>query len=166
VPDGREVGWSWTPEERRTRTAHDPARPDKISHVRAVDPDWIAVFGVLVLSHLAGDFLLQTDYQALHKFGGLGRDPASRRALFAHVATYTLAFVPAAIWAMDTVGGVLVMLAAVSLPHLLIDDGRLLRVYIREVKHVTGDPPLIVLFGVDQTLHLLCLAAAALIASF
>jgi hypothetical protein len=42
---------------------------------------WSALFGAFVLSHLAGDFLLQTDWQAMHKQGGLGRDVAARRAL-------------------------------------------------------------------------------------
>jgi hypothetical protein len=121
--------------------------------------DWVTVLAAFVLSHLAGDYLLQTDFQAMHKFGGLGRDPVRRRALCAHVATYTLAFVPALIWIGGATAAVLVV--AIAIPHLIIDDGRLLRAYVRRVKHVEGDPPLVVLLGVDQTLHLLCLAAAA-----
>ena len=129
----------------------------------APDLEWSAVFGVFVLSHLAGDFLLQTDFQAMQKFGGLGRDPVARRALIAHVATYTLSFVPAAIWIAASLGRALVALALIGIPHMLIDDGRAVRRYIRVVKHVTGEPPFVVLFGVDQTLHLLCLAGAALL---
>ena len=48
---------------------------------------WVEIFAVLVVSHLAGDFLLQTEWQATHKRAGLGRDPVRRRALVAHAAT-------------------------------------------------------------------------------
>ena len=60
--------------------------------------EWFEVFAVFLVSHLVGDYLLQTDWQAVHKHRGLGPDPVSRRALASHVATYTLAFVPALIW--------------------------------------------------------------------
>ena len=59
---------------------------------------WVEVFVVLVVCHLAGDFLLQTDWQASNKYGGLGGDPVRRRALFTHIVTYTLAFLPALVW--------------------------------------------------------------------
>ena len=123
---------------------------------------WVTVLAAFVLSHLAGDYLLQTDFQARHKLGGLDRDPLRRRALFSHVATYTLAFVPALIW----IGGAraLLIAAAVAIPHLVVDDGRGLRAYVRTVKRIDGEPPAAVLLGVDQTVHLLCLAAAAALA--
>ena len=62
---------------------------------------WTAVLAGFFVAHMVGDYLLQTDWQARHKAGGLGRDPVARRALLAHVATYTLAFVPALIWIGD-----------------------------------------------------------------
>ena len=82
---------------------------------------------MLVVSHAVGDFLLQTEWQATHKRGGLGRDPLRRRALLAHVATYTLAFAPALAWLagdLDAVGG---RARRGDLPpHAAQDDGRLL----------------------------------------
>src|SRR3712207_7655677 len=33
---------------------------------------------LLVVSHLFGDFILQTEFQATNKHGGLGRDPVKR----------------------------------------------------------------------------------------
>ena len=36
--------------------------------------EWAEITIVFWVSHLAGDFLLQTDWQAEHKHGGLGRD--------------------------------------------------------------------------------------------
>ena len=65
---------------------------------------WVEVFAAFVVCHLVGDYLLQTDWQALHKRGGLGSDPVSRRALVSHIVTYTLAFVPALIWLADDIG--------------------------------------------------------------
>ena len=61
---------------------------------------WVEVFTVFVICHLVGDYLLQTDWQATHKRGGLsgGGDGESRRALFRHILSYTLAFVPALVW--------------------------------------------------------------------
>ena len=55
---------------------------------------WFAAFLALLVSHAVGDVLLQTDWQAVNKVRGLG-DPLARRALAAHIATYTAAFVPA-----------------------------------------------------------------------
>jgi len=71
---------------------------------------WVEVFAVFVVSHLVGDFLIQTEWQASHKLGGLGGSPAARRALLAHLATYTLCFLPALIW----LGGSLAI--AISIP--------------------------------------------------
>ena len=65
---------------------------------------WVEIFAVFAVSHLVGDFLLQTDWQATHKFGGLGPNRESRRALLSHTATYTLAFVPALIWLSTDIG--------------------------------------------------------------
>ena len=59
---------------------------------------WVSVFAGFLVAHMVGDYLLQTDWQARHKRGGLGGDPVARRALVTHVTTYTLAFVPALIW--------------------------------------------------------------------
>ena len=52
---------------------------------------WVSVFAGFLVAHMVGDYLLQTDWQARHKRGGL-TDPAARRPLVTHVTTYTLAF--------------------------------------------------------------------------
>ena len=59
---------------------------------------WGELFAVFVVFHLAGDFILQTEFQAVHKHHGLGPDPVKRRALAMHTATYTLCFLPAVVW--------------------------------------------------------------------
>ena len=117
------------------------------------------------MSHLVGDFLLQTDWQAGHKTGGLGANGESRRALLRHLATYTLAFVPAIVWlASDTgTGDAVGALALVVLPHLLQDDGRLIGRYIVAVKGPNAAEVPMVALAVDQTLHFLALFGLALL---
>lgn len=128
--------------------------------------NWVEVFAVLVVSHLAGDFLLQTDWQAAHKREGLGADPVSRRALAAHVLTYTACFVPALVWIgieTDALRAVAIG-AAVAIPHLIQDDRRLLDAYMDRVK---GSAELSsgVRIAVDQSFHVLFLFGVALLAA-
>jgi hypothetical protein len=124
---------------------------------------WVEVFGVFVVSHVAGDFLLQTEWQATNKRGGLGSDPVSRRALFAHTAMYGLAFVPALVWIWGEIGAwALGVAGLIVVPHLVADDGRLLQRYVRTVKRMpTAEGP--VLIAVDQSLHLVALFLVALL---
>jgi Protein of unknown function (DUF3307) len=126
--------------------------------------NWASVSIVFFASHLTGDFLLQTDWQARHKAGGLGADPVARRALLSHVSTYTLAFVPALIWIGSEVPlpGVLAIAALIFLGHLVVDDGRLLALYMRRVKSSFEPSPQLAM-AVDQSVHLICLWGTALL---
>jgi hypothetical protein len=124
---------------------------------------WPALFGVFLLSHLVGDFMLQTDWQAREKAHGLRGGAAHRRALAVHGLMYMLAFVPAFVWVADD-SGVLAAVgvaALVGLPHVIVDDGGLVAAWIRQVKHVPGTPSTVVRLGVDQTSHVLALALVA-----
>jgi hypothetical protein len=125
---------------------------------------WASVLAGFFVAHMVGDYLLQTDWQARHKVGGLGRDPVARRALLAHVATYTLAFVPAFIWIGDELGAGWALLAAalVALPHLVIDDGRIVAAYLSRVKHAAVSDARIA-GPVDQSFHALSLCIVALL---
>jgi hypothetical protein len=127
--------------------------------------DWGEVFIVLLVSHLAGDFLLQTEWQALNKAGGLGRSPDARRALRNHALTYTLAFIPGLIWiGVDHNAAVAVLLGLlVTVPHVIVDDGRLLMIWMRTVKHVPETNPGLRIM-VDQSFHLVLLLPVALLA--
>jgi Protein of unknown function (DUF3307) len=128
---------------------------------------WPALFGVFLLCHLSGDFLLQTNWQATRKAGGLGGDRQARRALATHGLIYTFAFLPALVWVAGEWGSptAVGIAALVLLPHVIIDDGRLVAAWVRGVKHVQDPPSEVVRVGVDQTLHLLSLAAVALLAT-
>ena len=121
---------------------------------------------VFWVTHLVGDFLLQTDWQASHKYGGLGRDPASRLALFSHVIVYTLCFIPALIWVGSEIGApaAIGLGAVIFLPHLVIDDGRLVHAYMLRVKRCADPPPAGLAASVDQSIHLISLSATALLA--
>jgi hypothetical protein len=126
---------------------------------------WVEVFTVFAICHLTGDFALQTEWQAQHKHGGLGRDPVARRALATHVATYTLAFVPAFVWLWDSLGaGVLAAAAVIAGTHYIQDDGRLVGAYLTLVKRTSSEARPLVAVAVDQTFHALLLFAVALVA--
>ena len=127
--------------------------------------EWFEVFAVFLVSHLVGDYLLQTDWQAVHKHRGLGPDPVARRALVSHVATYTLAFVPALIWLGGdlSIGGLIAVAAGIAIPHLVQDDGRLLALYVSRVKGCDIAAFPLVGAAVDQTMHIVALFALALL---
>jgi hypothetical protein len=126
---------------------------------------WVEVFVVFVVCHVAGDFLIQTDWQATHKRAGLGADPERRAALLSHTFMYTLMYAPALAWLAGELGaaGTAALAAGIFLPHLIQDDGRLLSAYVRKVKHTEPQPGMLML-AVDQSFHLVVLFALAVAA--
>lgn len=127
---------------------------------------WVEVLAAFLVAHLVGDFLLQTDWQARHKAGGLGGDRTARRALAAHVATYTLAFVPAFVWLWEPLGaGVFAVAAIIAGTHFVQDDGRLINAYLTRVKGTSADARPLVAVAVDQTFHALLLFGLAVAVS-
>jgi hypothetical protein len=128
--------------------------------------DWPEVFIVFVVSHLVGDFALQTEWQAENKRAGLGSNRTSRRALVAHVLSYTLAFVPAFVWLWESLGpGVLALAALLAGTHMIQDDARLLEAYVRAVKHTTPEDHPVLMVALDQTFHVVVLLGLALVAA-
>lgn len=128
--------------------------------------DWPGVFAAFVVCHAVGDYLLQTDWQAKHKHGGLRSGAGERRlALISHVSVYTLAFVPVFIALWDSLGGGVFGIAAlIFFPHLVQDDGRALGAYIRTVKRCDEATARQIFTPVDQSFHLLVLFLVALVA--
>jgi len=127
---------------------------------------WVEVFVVLVVCHLVGDFLIQTDWQASNKQGGLGKDPLHRRALVSHVATYMVCFLPALIWIgleYDFLWAVAIGFV-IAVPHLIQDDRRLLDTYMTRVKGMPyADSGSGLQVAVDQCFHVLFLFGTALL---
>ena len=126
---------------------------------------WPAVLLTMLASHLTGDFLVQTEWQAINKAGGL-RQSRSRKALLAHVVAYTASFSPALVWigGRTSVRRALIVAGAVALPHLVVDEGRLVDVWLRKVKRAPQPPPELAV-AVDQSFHVLCLLGAAVLAA-
>jgi hypothetical protein len=130
------------------------------------DVAWVEILAVFIVSHLVGDFLIQTNWQATHKLGGLGPDRESRRALLSHTATYTLAFVPALIWLATEIGAWAIAVAAViAVPHMIQDDGRLLDAYAHRVKKIDAGAPAGLRLAMDQSGHIVALFLTALLAA-
>ena len=127
---------------------------------------WVEVFAVFIVCHLAGDYLIQTDWQAAHKRFGLGGDPVRRKALVSHVTTYTLAYVPALVWLATEIDLLVIAIAAlIFFPHLVQDDGRLLDRYMRDVKNLSFKENPLVFGAVDQSFHVLTLFGISLLAA-
>jgi hypothetical protein len=123
---------------------------------------WVEVFVVFVVSHVVGDFIFQTEFQAVNKHHGLGRNPVNRRALGQHALTYTASYVPALVW-LGTEYSAATLVAAVlgiAVPHGLQDDGRAIRWWMRSVKHTEPAPGMLAIF-VDQSFHLVALLLLA-----
>ena len=127
---------------------------------------WDEVFLVFLACHVTGDFLLQTDWQALNKAGGLsGRNREARRALISHVTVYTLCYVPAVIWiATETSALAIGLLAVVFIPHLIQDDTRLLTAWNRKVKGGSPVPGETLFMAIDQSFHFVVRFGTALLA--
>ena len=125
---------------------------------------WEGVFVVFVVCHVVGDFLLQTDWQATNKRHGLSSNATARRALFGHVAVYTLAFVPAVAWvASNSSAAAWALLPVIFIPHLVQDDTRALIAWNRSVKRGVLEPGDPIFMAVDQSFHLLFLFGTALL---
>lgn len=123
-------------------------------------------FAEFFVSHHIGDYLLQTDFQALNKSGGIGSDEESRKALMHHGLTYTAAFVPALLGVArrKSVPRALGVAALVAIPHMAIDDGRLIKAYMKRVKRIDADEIPSLTTSVDQSMHVVCLWLAARLA--
>ena len=125
-----------------------------------------APFADFFVSHHIGDYLLQTDFQAHNKEGGIDGGGDSRRALVNHGLTYTAAFIPALLGVArrTSVPRAVGVAALIALPHMAIDDGRLVKRYMRRVKRTPADADPKLTTSVDQSMHMVCLWAAAFVA--
>jgi hypothetical protein len=126
---------------------------------------WEEVFAVFLVCHLVGDFLLQTDWQAVHKRGGLSRNKVARKALVSHVTVYTACFIPALVWLADDIRASLAagLGVLIFVTHLVQDDARALIAWNRYVKHGSPGPGDPVYMAIDQSFHVVVLFGLALL---
>lgn len=109
------------------------------------------LFTWLIVGHLVGDFLLQTNWMAARK-------TTNYLALFVHVTVYTLCVVAFALPA----GGISFEAAAlIFLTHSILDRRKFVQFWIRTVNRVEGVQWLTI--ASDQCWHILVLALVTLI---
>ena len=119
-----------------------------------------------LVCHLAGDLLLQTEWQALTKVRGLG-DPEGRRALMAHVLTYMLPCLAVLVSDRPTSAGWRGRSwwrCSSPCPTWRSTMGGCVRVWLRQVKHSPNPAPSLRLM-VDQSFHVVCLLGVAVLAA-
>lgn len=117
----------------------------------------MTIFEALIMAHVLGDFLLQTEWQAQNKKTHL-------RALLAHVSVYHLVVLVILYtgfsYSLVTLIPVVLVLA---IAHAVLDGSPVVRGFIRLLKiAVHRDPERWLVLAVDQSLHLLLLGGAAI----
>ena len=116
----------------------------------------MTLFETLLMGHLAGDWLLQSEWQARNKY-------RSWRALLTHVVIYhLLIFAVLLLRIGPDVARVYVVILVLASTHALIDRRLSLILLMRKLR-IAGDAPpepwLILV--VDQVIHILLLGLAA-----
>jgi hypothetical protein len=126
---------------------------------------WSAALLALLVSHVAGDVLLQSEWQVQMKVRGFA-DPVERRALIRHIATYMLASLPALGWigAETTAARAVALGALVAITHQVIDSGGLVGASLRKIKRASKPAPALSI-AVDQSFHIVCPLGAAVVAA-
>ena len=109
------------------------------------------------MAHLIGDWLLQTEWQAVNK-------DSDWKALAVHLLIYHLVVAVVLLWGFDTplaqVGIVLVPLIVL---HAIFDRRNFVRQLMKLLRiAVTREPGGWLIIAVDQALHLLLLGATTL----
>ncbi|HSO19407.1 MAG TPA: DUF3307 domain-containing protein [Desulfosarcina sp.] len=98
-----------------------------------------------MIAHLVADWMLQTDWMARHKMNL--KHPAG----WIHAAIHGLCLT----WALNWVAGLVLGVA-----HLLIDTRVPLEFWMRRVKMCKEAPnAAVIAVGLDQTMHVVCIAA-------
>ncbi|USG63289.1 DUF3307 domain-containing protein [Brevibacillus ruminantium] len=112
----------------------------------------LSSFDVLLIAHLIGDYLLQTEWMAKYK--------AERWwPLLAHCFVYTLVVgLISFLWLPTALSWWAILLIFVS--HVLMDRRGFVFFWYRRVMRVTDDRNKWLMIMVDQTFHLIILAIA------
>ncbi|GAB4324318.1 MAG: hypothetical protein Kow0074_17180 [Candidatus Zixiibacteriota bacterium] len=116
----------------------------------------MTIFEGLLIAHVVGDWLLQTEWMALNK-------ATDWRALIVHVLVYhaVMAAILIVGYPMEP-GVVLLVVFALAVFHAILDRRRVTDWYMRAMRMVVNQaPPLWLRVAVDQALHVVSLAVAA-----
>ena len=118
----------------------------------------MSLFDKLLVAHLVGDWLLQTEWQALNK----GKD---YRALFSHVAVYALIMlgVLVADFGFQNIY-VYVVVAMLAGTHAFLDRGWPVIRFMKALRLIVErKPERWLMISIDQVLHISLLALATII---
>jgi fatty acid desaturase len=115
----------------------------------------MTIFEGLLIAHLLGDWLLQTEWQAQNK-------RTNWLALLSHVAVYhAIVFIILFFGFKLDVVRVIVAVGALALFHIILDKQDPVRWYMRTFRlTVTRTPERWLMVAVDQSIHLVLLGAA------
>lgn len=116
----------------------------------------MSFFDWLLIAHLVGDFLLQTEFQAVNKAKGR----FFNGAIIAHCATYTICFIPVLMF----LGAPLWWLAWVFGTHVVLDRRWPVVLWRRCIKRDSAlgiEQTAWLTIALDQTFHLCVLAVIA-----
>jgi len=118
----------------------------------------MTVFEILLMAHVLGDWIFQTEWQAVNK-------ATDWRAMGAHIVVYhaiVLALLCVRFGFSEPI--VYAVVAGLAVVHTILDRRRPLRSFMRMAritKHREPEPWFII--AVDQSVHLLALGVATLI---
>lgn len=112
-------------------------------------------FEILLIAHLIGDFLFQTEWMALNK-------AKKWLPLIVHSSVYTIIIWIFAVFFTPglSLTGILLIFAG----HLILDRRGFIYFWFRRVQMVTGDKSSWLMIVTDQVFHLILIAAAISIA--
>jgi hypothetical protein len=117
----------------------------------------MTLFEYLLLAHLLGDWLLQTEWQAVHK-------RTSWAALITHVAIYHALVLAAFIYQEGTDRPIVYAAVAVlAVTHALLDRFTVVPLMRALRLVVKREPDRALMLGVDQAIHILLLGIAAFV---
>ena len=118
----------------------------------------MSLFDKLLVAHLVGDWLLQTEWQALNK----GRN---YRALFSHIGVYSIVIFSVLIFDFGFQNIlVYVVVGLLAASHALLDRGKPVIRFMKTFRLIVDrKPERWLTIAVDQSLHILTLAFAVII---
>ena len=116
----------------------------------------MSLFDKLLVAHLVGDWLLQTEWQALNKKKNL-------RALISHIGTYGLVILGVLMLEFGTKNiSIYLVTGALMVAHAFLDRGWLVSGFMRTFRLIVErKPERWLTLAVDQSLHIVLLALAA-----
>lgn len=112
----------------------------------------MSFFDLLIVAHLIGDWLMQTEYEAMRK----AKDPFFNWGLWKHCLVYTLWFVPVFLWVGVSCLWLLPLLAS----HLFLDRRWPIVWWLRHVKRTSRESiekNFWLVVAVDQVAHAMVL---------